>query len=588
MEEFDFKQKILQKLNSLYEIVKQGENVGLDFRFILEKLERMKKVVEDGVVKIVLLGDVSDGKTTTIAGLLGKLEDSMKIDETESSDEITVYRPLGLKKGFEIVDTPGLFGFKEKNIEGQSVRFSDITKNYISEAHIVIYLCDAVTPLKDSHVEIAKNVLRDLNKLDSTIFVINKMDEAGVDMINDDRYARGSEIKKNNLIRRLRSAINLTPDEEKKLKIVCISANPKGKGLKYWLEKWQDYKKRSRIDLFRNVVDDVVAQTDALKIKADTSDNSVKEVLDGVCQGIDAECLPMERAVKSSNEIIKSLEDDADDLKRNLDSNRQHANKRLIELQNRLVSEINGMNQDAFGTFIETEIGVQTNKENGKKEVSFWILENSIRQIFEECGANNQSACDLMDKTVDFDGMLGESNKVVDEALKKGLRGLENGAVEGAKKLGNIKVDNHWVLAIRDRFFPSHKFASWGAHKMAKNVNGWAQIGSKACKVAPFVLSGAVEAWSWLSKYRDNKNLADLKGRLNEVINNRFAEYCKLMADSEYFENLAPRYVDLVKVIRKQKEELDALQKKIDDLKRFKARYDKWVQDNVYDAEIMN
>ena len=66
MEEFDFKQKVLQKLNSLYEIVKQGEKVGLDFRFVLEKLERVKKVVDDGIVKIVLLGSFSDGKTSTI------------------------------------------------------------------------------------------------------------------------------------------------------------------------------------------------------------------------------------------------------------------------------------------------------------------------------------------------------------------------------------------------------------------------------------------------------------------------------------------------------------------------------------------
>jgi predicted GTPase len=189
----------------------------------LEKLERVKKVVDDGIVKIVLLGSFSDGKTSAIAGLLGKLEDSMKIDETESSDEIIVYRPLGLKKGFEIVDTPGLFGSKEKRIDGQSVRFSDITKNYISEAHIVVYLCDAVVPLKDSHVEIVKKVLRDLNKLDSTIFVINKMDETDVDMLDDDDYARVSGIKKNNLIGRLRTTINLTPDEEKKLKVVCAA-----------------------------------------------------------------------------------------------------------------------------------------------------------------------------------------------------------------------------------------------------------------------------------------------------------------------------------------------------------------------------
>jgi hypothetical protein len=275
-------------------------------------------------------------------------------------------------------------------------------------------------------------------------------------------------------------------------------------------------------------------------------------------------------------------------LKKDLQLNQRNANNRLIELQKRLVSEIKGMNQDAFGSFIETEIGVQTNKENGKSEVSFWILENSIRQIFEECGANNQSAIDLMDKKVDFEGKFSESNKIVDEALKKGLKGLKNGAVEGAKKLGNVNVDNHWVLAVRNRFFPNHKFASWGAKKMAKNVNNWAQIGSKACKVAPFVFSGIVEALSWWSKYRDNKNLMELKENLKKVINDLFAKYSTLMGDSEYFENLAPEYVELENVIKAQKEELDKLQKKIDDLEKFKARYDKWVQDNVQDAEILN
>lgn len=585
MEEFDFKQKILQKLNSLYEIVKHGENIGLDFQFILEKLERMKKVVDDGVVKIVLLGSFSDGKTSAIAGLLGKLEDSMKIDETESSDEITVYRPLGLKKGFEIVDTPGLFGSKEKSIDGHSIRFSDITKNYISEAHIVVYLCDAVVPLKDSHVEIVRKVLRDLNKLDSTIFVINKMDETDVDMLDDDDYAHVSEIKKNNLISRLRSTINLTPDEEKKLRIVCISADPKGKGLKYWLEKWQDYKKRSRIDLFRNAVDDVVEETDALKVKADTSDNTVKEMLDAVCQGIDAECLPMKRAVDSSKQTIMSLEDDADHLKKDLQLNKQNANRRLIELQNRLISEINGMNQDAFGPFIEKEIGVQTNKENGKSEVSFWILENSIRQIFEECGANNQSAIDLMDKKVDFEGRFSESNRIVDDALKKGL---EKGAAEGAKYFGNVNVNAEMVKNARNVLAKGYKFKPWGAVKFAGKLNNLAKGFAKVLEKAPLIIAAVVEVWSWGSKYRDNKKLMDLKENLKKVVNDLFAEYSTLMNDSEYFDNLAPGYVELVNVIKAQKDELEKLQRKIDDLEKFKARYDKWVQDNVQDAEIVN
>ena len=43
----------------------------------------------------------------------------MKIDNDESSDELTIYRPKDLKKGFKIIDTPGLFGTKEREINGQ-------------------------------------------------------------------------------------------------------------------------------------------------------------------------------------------------------------------------------------------------------------------------------------------------------------------------------------------------------------------------------------------------------------------------------------------------------------------------------------
>ena len=79
-----------------------------------------------------------------------------------------------------------------------------------------------------------------------------------------------------------------------------------------------------------------------------------------------------------------------------------------------------------------------------------------------------------------------------------------------------------------------------------------------------------------------------MKENLKKVINDLFAGYSTLMNDSEYFENLAPGYVKLVNMINAQKDELDKLQKKIDDLEKFKARYDKWVQDNVQDAEILN
>ena len=149
---------------------------------------------KNGTIKIVLLGSFSDGKTTAIAGLLGKLESNMKIDEDESSDELSVYHIDALGQQFEIVDTPGLFGTKEKQIDGVNVKFSEITEKYISEAHIIIYVCNSVNTLKDSHKEIIKKVLRDYNKLESTIFVINKMDDVA-DTNDEEEYKEVLENK---------------------------------------------------------------------------------------------------------------------------------------------------------------------------------------------------------------------------------------------------------------------------------------------------------------------------------------------------------------------------------------------------------
>ena len=581
MADYDFKQKVLEKLSSLQDIVKQGLELGFDFQSILDKIARIKQVVDDGIIKIVMLGSFSDGKTSAIAGLLGRLEDDMKIDPDESSDEIKVYRPFGLKKGFEIVDTPGLFGSKEREIDGQIVRFSDITKNYISEAHIVVYLCNAVVPLKESHVEIVRKVLRDLKKLDSTIFVINKMDETDVDMLDDEDYARGAEIKKQNLIGRLRSVINLTPDEERKLKIVCISADPKSKGISEWLKKWQGYKKRSRIDLFRTAVDEVIENTDVLKVKEMTS---VKEMLDSACQVIENGNEPIKDAIRKSEKILKSMEDDSVHLKNDLIINQKNANARLDELFNRLLSQINGASLKTIGTFIEQEIGVQPNQETQKNEVTFWILEKNIRNIFDECGACNQNAFDMMNKKVDFEGKFIESNKVLEDAVKKSL---EKGCSEGAKYLGNVNVNSEMVKAARNVIAKGFKFKPWGAKKLAESLNVWAGRFADVLKKAPVFIAIAIEALSWINNYKNQKDLKTLKDDIKKAINGVFAEYSKLMQNSNYFENFAPSYNDLMKKISEQQNELNALRNKMESLEKYKARYDKWIHDNVQDAEVV-
>ena len=171
----------IERLRQLQSIVEQGQELGLELSDVAEKIKSAIRSARAGKTRIVMLGSFSDGKTSAVAGMLGELHDSMKIDVAESSDEITVYQlsPLpageGLGEGLQFVDTPGLFGTKEKEIDGQQIRCSEITRRYISEAEVVVYVCDAVLPLKDSHKESLRLVLRDFKKLPVTIFVINRV-----------------------------------------------------------------------------------------------------------------------------------------------------------------------------------------------------------------------------------------------------------------------------------------------------------------------------------------------------------------------------------------------------------------------------
>lgn len=61
----------------------------------------------------------------------------MNISMDESSDRLSVYKPEGLPGQCEIVDTPGLFGDKERELDGKQVMYEDLTKRYISEAHLI-------------------------------------------------------------------------------------------------------------------------------------------------------------------------------------------------------------------------------------------------------------------------------------------------------------------------------------------------------------------------------------------------------------------------------------------------------------------
>ena len=119
------KEQSKQVLLKTLEWVERGKEFGFDFADDIQKIQNTLKNIEEERIKVVLIGGFSEGKTTVAAAWLENVMDNMKIDQSESSDAIEIYRPQGLEDKCEIVDTPGLFGFKSKE---NGLKYEDITK----------------------------------------------------------------------------------------------------------------------------------------------------------------------------------------------------------------------------------------------------------------------------------------------------------------------------------------------------------------------------------------------------------------------------------------------------------------------------
>jgi len=546
----------MKKNNAFEQIenfVQRGKALGLEVGDIEEKLQRVK--AEEDTIKIVLLGSVSEGKTSTIAALLGKVKEDMKIDPAESSDEIVVYKTRGLDSNVEIIDTPGLFGTKEKEVSGETLKYSDITKRYITEAHLVLYVCNAVNPLKDSHKDALHLVLRDYGKLDSTIFVVNGMDGLGFDITDREEYLHNAKIKQAVVVERLKHFIDLTPQEEKKLSIVCVSADPKGKGLQYWMEdeNKEKYQNRSNIVELKNATKNKLAEFD--KVNAD--DKIVKatslDIVKRLAYRTEALSLPMEKNLNLIREKLDDTHTECDIMKEDLLRNKKMAKEELIELQTSILADISGASVETFGKMIDSTIGT-----NGK-EITGFIVQSRASSIIENCGQHAQQSVEM--RTATFKTNFDDIDKFSKELLKGGV-----------KWLGKTTVTGKQVLKFRDTFAKSFKFKPWGAIKMGKNV-------TKGLKVGGAVLSGFIEAWSVWKTFKETKKVKKAKELLKESIGEYFKEVLELFdSDETYYKNFAPSYLDLVEIINSQQQKINELEGSLTSLNQYNDSLKQWLK----------
>lgn len=551
-------------INQLVPLLKKGETLGLKLGDVTQKVNDVLKNQSKGILQIVLLGSFSDGKTSTIAGLLGKKTSDMKIDQAESSDELTYYHLDGIDKNYVIVDTPGLFGTKEREVDGTNMKYSDITRKCISNANLLIYVCDAVNPIKESHIPSLRLVLRTFGKLDSTIFVLNKMDEAGVDMADDEEYEEMSEIKKANITKRLQDNFQLSNTEIKNLKIACIAADYKGKGFNYWSQHKDDYARLSHISELYNAVRTLVSSKDTEKLNKDTEKAVLTDSLLSLAKQINIAVKAVETPLKQSKELQADMVSDLKVLNRELMTEKGEMTKRLKDLQDGLLVDVNNCtDMRQLANIVETQIGVEN------KKVTAYIIQRDIQQILDDCSETNKAT--LQESSLQFGDKFDLQSKLLEGAVSK-----------ATSFLSSAKIDSSMVFQVRDMLFQSYKFKPWGAINLAANITKW-------MRGVGFVLSVLAEMWQWVNAKRNEKKVAkskeDIKNAVKELIKQIYAYFDN---DEAYYKNFAPSYLEMSKKIHDRQTFLNSLEERIALLKDYKNLVSQTMgveMDNIEDAE---
>ncbi|GLO87243.1 hypothetical protein HpBGD15_08270 [Helicobacter pylori] len=413
----------------------------------------------------------------------------MKIAHQESSDAVKIY---DIDNEMELVDTPGLFGFKVKEHDsGKIERYKDITKKYISEAHLILYAFNPSNPIKESHKDDLNWLFRTLNLLSRTIFIISRFDEEA-DIEDEQDYNKRFKIKKENILNRLNELISLSEKEKEGLIIVAVAANPYDLGVEHWLKHKEEFQKLSHIKTLQDATQK--------KIKENGGKSTIiEEAQKSVIQDVIYRQMPLakqaqqgiKREMEYLNKMIEKRRKDLQNLNGEISQARANLREFITRYFSGLISQVSGTSLETFNDFLIREIGdkginIKTRVQNAFERETQGVL-NEIAKI----GTSFNADMSIFEKHA---GALG---KIGINFLKQS--GLFINAT-------NIKLARDGIAAV-GKFVGidlAFKFKPWGAVKLAGNLN----------KALPLI-GIAFELWDSYNKYQKQeefeKNKEEMK-----------------------------------------------------------------------------
>ncbi|GHS32973.1 hypothetical protein VN1156_04570 [Helicobacter pylori] len=510
LEQFKKNQKKNQEiLKKLLDFVHTGEKYGIKVEESLkDKIHNAIKDVSGQKLKVALVGGFSEGKTSIAAAWIDRLDESMKIDHQESSDAVKIY---DIDNEMELVDTPGLFGFKEKITDsGKIERYKDITKKYISEAHLILYALNPSNPIKESHKDDLNWLFRTLNLLSRTIFVISRFDEEA-DIEDEEDYNKRFKIKKENIQNRLNDLISLSEEEKESLIIVAVAANPFDLGVEHWLKHQEEFQKLSHIKALQDATQKKIKENGGkLTIIEETKKSVIQDVVYRQMPPAKQALQDINREMERLNKTLEKRRKDLQNLNSEISQARIHLREFIIRYFSDLIRQVSGTSLETFNDFLIREIGdkginIETKVQNEFERQTQGIV-NEISKI--ETGFNADMSF--------FEKHAGTFGKIGNEFLTK----------SGIINATNIKLARD-TIAAAGKFVGldlAFKFKPWGAVKLAGNLN----------KALPLI-GIAFEAWDSWNKYQKEQKLEEAKEKMVSNFDGQKQEILDLINDETRF-----------------------------------------------------
>ncbi|MDU9776033.1 LeoA/HP0731 family dynamin-like GTPase [Helicobacter pylori] len=548
LEQFKRNQKRNQEnLKKLLDFIHTGEKYGIHIEESLkDKIRNAMESVAGQKLKVALVGGFSEGKTSIAAAWIERLDkESMKIDHQESSDAVKIY---DIDNEIELVDTPGLFGFKEKITDsGKIERYKDITKKYISEAHLILYALNPSNPIKESHKDDLNWLFRTLNLLSRTIFVISRFDEEA-DIEDEEDYNKRFKIKKENIQNRLNDLISLSEKEKENLIIVAVAANPFDLGVEHWLKHQEEFQKLSHIKSLQDATQKKIKENGGkLTIIEETKKSVIQDVIYRQMPLAKKEQQEIKREMEYLNKTLEKRRKDIQDLNKEISQARIHLREFIIRYFSDLIRQVSGTSLETFNDFVIREIGdkginIETKVQNEFERETQGIV-NEIAKI--ETGFNADMSF--------FEKHAGAFGRIGIDLLKQ----------SGFINATNIKLARDALVAT-GKFVGidlALKFKPWGAVNLAGSIN----------KGLPLI-GLAFEAWdSWKESQKIEK-LEKAKEEMKSHFDGQKQEILNLINDETRFKQTCfPMALELEKCIQACEESVKKTQECAQGL-------EKWIQ----------